>query len=251
MTAAAADREAVRIDSLAGNYTMKNTVKIYTGTMVCIDGTPEALPAADTASLKCVGVAQETVDNADDGETIETKRGVFAMVNSSTHACDATTEGDVVYVEDDQTVATTSSELVKAGVCRGMYGDLVLVEFDIDVELKETRRTYLGLEAEALDGSAVYYVVSPVAGDITKIYSVLEQAALATGDATLTFSIGAAAVTGGVITITQAGSAVGDVDSATPTAANTVAVGDVIKAVVGGTNTDASAQARIMIDITS
>ena len=75
------------------------------------------------------------------------------------------------------------------------------------------------------------------------------NAALATGDATLTGKIGANAITNGVITITQAGSAAGDVDSATPSAAKTVAAGDVISFTGGGTS-DATSTATVSLLIT-
>jgi hypothetical protein len=53
-----------------------------------------------------------------------------------------------------------------------------------------------------------------------------------------------------VITITQAGSAVGDQDSAQPTAANAVVPGDRINFTVGGANTSATAYAQLLIEIT-
>lgn len=85
--------------------------------------------------------------------------------------------------------------------------------------------------------------VMPFAGTIDKIYSVI-SGALTTGNATITADIGGVAVTDGVITITQAGSAEDDVDSATPSAAKTFAAGDVVTLTVGGTN-DASRTANI------
>lgn len=65
--------------------------------------------------------------------------------------------------------------------------------------------------------------------------------ALTTGDATITGSISTdgvnfTAITNGVVTITQASSAAGDLDVATPTAANTLAAGNVLRLLVGGTN---------------
>lgn len=95
----------------------------------------------------------------------------------------------------------------------------------------------------------VYRCVAPVAGDIEDLQSVLEEAALAGGDATLTFSINGTPITTGVVTITQSGSAAGDVDSASPSAANTVAVDDVIECTVGGANTDTDAFADVTIRI--
>lgn len=96
--------------------------------------------------------------------------------------------------------------------------------------------------------AAVIRVVSPVAGTIDKVWSVL-NAALATGDATLTGKIGSNAITNGVITITQAGSAAGDVDSATPSAAKTVAAGDVIS-FTGGGSSSATGTATVSLLIT-
>ena len=83
--------------------------------------------------------------------------------------------------------------------------------------------------------AGVYGVASPYAGTIVKVYTFLNNA-LATGDAVLTTNINGVAVTNGVVTITQVGSAVGDVDVATPTALNTVAVGDSISVAVSGAN---------------
>lgn len=79
------------------------------------------------------------------------------------------------------------------------------------------------------------YVPVPLAGDITRIDTVLLGGAVTTNDAVCTFKIGSAAITGGVVTITASGSAIGDEDNATPTAANTVAAGNVVKCTVSGT----------------
>lgn len=98
-------------------------------------------------------------------------------------------------------------------------------------------------------GSAVHYVVSPYAGTIVKIWSVLNSEALATGNATLTASIAGVAVTNGAITITQAASAVGDVDSATPTALNIVTAGQAIAVTLGGSNSAEGAYANVSIVI--
>ncbi len=85
------------------------------------------------------------------------------------------------------------------------------------------------------DGSAeaVYYVVCPHAGTISKIWTVTDGA-VGTADITITSAIGATGVTNGVVTIATAGSAAGDVDSATPTAANTVTAGQAVNFTVTG-----------------
>jgi hypothetical protein len=96
--------------------------------------------------------------------------------------------------------------------------------------------------------AAVYRVASPVAGRITKLSTDL-AAALVTADATLTGKIGAAAITNGVVTLVQAASAAGQVNSAAPTAANAVDVGSDINFTVGGGATTVVA-ATLTIEIT-
>jgi hypothetical protein len=109
-------------------------------------------------------------------------------------------------------------------------------------------KAWINLEVATLVGTGVSYVIAPEAGKVTKIWSIID-AALGTGDATLTAAIGATPITTGVITITQAGSAAGDVDSCVPTAANTVAAGDKLNLTVGGTNS-VSTMARVIMEIT-
>lgn len=81
------------------------------------------------------------------------------------------------------------------------------------------------------------FTVSPFAGKITKIQSII-GGAIGTADNGITTEINGTAVTGGAITITQSGSAAGDVDSTTPTALNTVAVGDAIEIITDGASTN-------------
>lgn len=107
--------------------------------------------------------------------------------------------------------------------------------------------THVTVDVATLVGTGVYGAPSPVAGTVTKIQSRL-KAPLTTGDATLTGKIGATAITGGALTITQSGSAIGDIDAADPTDANTVAVGSNLSVTVGGTN-DAAVGATVVFTI--
>jgi len=81
------------------------------------------------------------------------------------------------------------------------------------------------------------YVVAPFMGTIYKIYSVI-TGTIATADAVITTAINGVDVTGGVITITQIGSAAGDVDECNPTALNIIAPGDVITFTSNGASTN-------------
>lgn len=80
-------------------------------------------------------------------------------------------------------------------------------------------------------------VPSTAEGDIVEIRSAIDGA-IATADATLTAKIGGTAVTGGAITVTQSGSAAGDVDVVYPTAANSVVAGDAIEIETDGASTN-------------
>jgi len=77
------------------------------------------------------------------------------------------------------------------------------------------------------------FVAVPDGGKIIKILTSIKNA-ITTADAAITFEIGGTAVTGGAITITQSGSAAGDVDSSEPTAANSVEEGDAIEIISDG-----------------
>ena len=75
-------------------------------------------------------------------------------------------------------------------------------------------------------------------GKIIKIYTTIKNA-ITTADAGLSFEIGGVAVGGGGITVTQSGSAAGDVDSATPSSANYVAEEQTIEMITDGASATA------------
>ena len=82
------------------------------------------------------------------------------------------------------------------------------------------------------------YVVTPIAGTVTKIYSVI-SAAITGGDAIVTSKLGSTALTNGAVTIAN-GTAAGIPDSATPTANHTVTAGAVITLQTDGGSTNTS-----------
>jgi len=82
------------------------------------------------------------------------------------------------------------------------------------------------------------FVAVPDADNIVKIYTSIKNA-ITTADAAITFEIGGTAVTNGAITVTQSGSAAGDVDSSTPSAANRVEEGGSIEIISDGASATA------------
>ena len=81
------------------------------------------------------------------------------------------------------------------------------------------------------------FVPVPDGGKVIKIITAL-QGAIGTANAAITFEIGGVAITGGAITVTQSGSAAGDVDTAEPTAANEVAEDGTIEMITDGASSN-------------
>jgi hypothetical protein len=89
------------------------------------------------------------------------------------------------------------------------------------------------------------FVVCPVAGTVTAIYTVIDDV-LTTADETLSF-----AVTGGTsmgdIVIAYTSSAAGDVDTLAPSANNVVAAGDTIDVTTDGGNATTTTIAKVTV----
>lgn len=96
---------------------------------------------------------------------------------------------------------------------------------------------FLTVDMDDVSTAGSVWVVPGFACKIKKIWSVIDGA-IATAPAVITAEIGGTAVTGASISITHTSSAAGDVDSAVPTAANTVAVGQAIELITSGASTN-------------
>ena len=98
---------------------------------------------------------------------------------------------------------------------------------------------FLTAEIEDISTASSTFVAVPDGGKIVKIITAL-QGAISGANAAITFEIGGTAVTGGAITVAHSGSAAGDVDTATPTAANRVEEDGTIEMITDGGSTGAS-----------
>jgi hypothetical protein len=110
------------------------------------------------------------------------------------------------------------------------------------------KKVYLTASITDISTAGQIYVVSPVAGTISKIYSVI-NGAIATANSILTPKIAGTAITGGAITVAFSGSAAGDVDSSTPTAANTITAGAAIEIETDGASSN-TVEVVLTIEIT-
>lgn len=251
-------------------------VKIFGGALIVLTSTGYAKPAVTGLTLRAVGIAEPTnlVDNTagDDGDLfVEVRSGIWGFKNSAdADEITAAELGHTVYIVDDQTVAKTSAtntrspagavRMIEAGIVyvdvgmpSSIDGDLLASNNLSDVASAATARSNIGanlypvqmhLDNLVSADATVYRYVVGIAGTLKTQRTIIDKA-LAGGNATITTKINGADVTNGVITITQAGSAIGDIDLATATAANVVAVGDVITWTIGGTQTDTDVTAQL------
>ena len=112
------------------------------------------------------------------------------------------------------------------------------------VEINPDQFILSGIVAD-LGAGGIVWTVSPYAGTIEKIYTVIDGA-IATANAGVTVELGGTLVTGSEVTIAHTSSAAGDVDSATPTALNIVAAGGAIEIIADNATTNAVA-CRVML----
>ncbi|MFH1796273.1 MAG: hypothetical protein ABIF45_17425 [Pseudomonadota bacterium] len=216
-------------------YSVLAATRIWRKTLVAITAAGLAVPAGTVGAVAIVGLAEAHVDNREgvDGDrTVEALRGCFGFI----FAADEADIGRAVYAIDDQTLSFDGSggRLI-VGTVAGIGDGRTW----IDIPLATRAMQVMPVRIATLVGAGVTRTVASVKGRIARIRSVIDGV-LTTGDATITAAINGVPVTNGVITITQAGSAAGDVDTAVPTALNEVNPGDVISFTVGGTNATAT-----------
>ena len=106
---------------------------IHAGTMVSVNSSGYAIPAANTDNSKDVtGIARESVDATGLADGIETvvviRHHRFKIKNSATSALTQANLFGIALVENDQTVAATASKSNVAGKLVGLDGDFCWVE---------------------------------------------------------------------------------------------------------------------------
>lgn len=108
--------------------------------------------------------------------------------------------------------------------------------------------TFTAYLANVSTAGQIYIPINEaMAGEVIEIRTAL-NGAIATANAVLTPKIGGTAMTNGTVTITQSGSAAGDVDVSRPTGLRTVAAGDTIEIETNGASTN-TVSVHIMITI--
>ncbi len=224
-------------------YPAKAGVRLFRGTFAALTLAGLCVPAGTAGAVAIAGVVEGHVDNRDgaDGDLhVEALRGCFGVVFAATFA----DIGRQVFAVDDQTLSFDGAGgHLLVGTVAGIGDGRTW----IDIPLATKPPAVASARIATLVGAGVTRTVASAAGRIVRLRSVIDGV-LTTADATITVAINGVAVTDGVITITQAGSAAGDVDEAVPTALNEVKPGDVISLTVGGGNQTAT-PATVVIEI--
>ena len=148
------------------------TTTIYAGNLTALDPTGNAVEADDIAGLRLQGRLELDIVNGltyqnDNEATI--KRGVFKYQNSTTHPLAQANVGSICFVQDSQTVASTSTNRVKAGV---------VVEIDSDGVYVDTRRADVIPEADTLTGLPF---TTPTAAEVSALRNAVHAALQAAG----------------------------------------------------------------------
>lgn len=134
MAALTADRDTPRRENILRNFPVKAANKIFAGSLVCLDATGFAVKGQLSTTLKCVGRAEEQVDNttgADGAQRVPTMSGIFRFANSAAGDLIALLDVEApCYIVDDQTVAKTNGGATRsqAGIIRDVDSGGVWVE---------------------------------------------------------------------------------------------------------------------------
>lgn len=107
------DRKTWRKDGELVPLLVAANQKIYAGNMVAINATGYAVPAATTAALTVMGVADEAVDTTDMADGVVTvcvwRTHSFCLANSTAKAVTQAMVGKKCYVQDAVTISSDSA----------------------------------------------------------------------------------------------------------------------------------------------
>jgi hypothetical protein len=104
---------------------------LYAGNLAALDSAGRAVAATDAAGIRVLGRVEADADNSGGAAAAinaTIKRGVFRYANSAGSAVTQAYLGKVVFVEDCETVAITSTHKIPAGVVVEVATDGVWID---------------------------------------------------------------------------------------------------------------------------
>jgi len=132
-------------------YEIASGSTVVSGNLVALNAEGKAVPAADTAGLRVIGVAGRGHNGM-----AEVADGIFSFANDTTHALTRADRGKVAYVKDKDTVASTGTNLIPAGIVVDVSNGEVFVDV-----------TPAALKAAA-DSDTVYGNAAPAVAGLVK-----------------------------------------------------------------------------------
>lgn len=135
MAALTADRNTPERDSKEFSFPIAASIKLWAGSIACLNSSGNVTKGAASTTLKAVGVVTETVDNTSGAAgalNVKIRRGCFRFANSAAGDAIALADyGASCYIVDDQTVAKTDGSTSRsiAGIVRSVDSDGVWVQF--------------------------------------------------------------------------------------------------------------------------
>ena len=114
-------------------YPVKANARIWKGALVCVDSTGYLVPASDTANLRFVGVAFESVDNTGGANGAKrcrvVKRGTF-IYNRIGSFAQADIGATARAVTDNEVAKTSTNNIVVGTVVELLDGNRVRIRID-------------------------------------------------------------------------------------------------------------------------
>ena len=114
-------------------YPVKANARIWKGALVCVDSTGYLVPASDTANLRCVGVAFESVDNTGGANGAKrcrvVKRGTF-IYNRIGSFAQADIGATARAVTDNEVAKTSTNNIVVGTVVELLDSNRVRIRID-------------------------------------------------------------------------------------------------------------------------
>lgn len=161
-----ANRDTREIVGALVRLAVKAGETLYAGALAAIDSDGYAVPASDASGLKVIGRAEH---QAQGGQSVLIKRGVFLYKNKAGDLVAAAHIGGYCYVSDDETVqGSANTNSIIAGVVRGVTSEGVYVdtEWYIDGAAAATAGASAGATAGASAGTTSGAAAVAAAGNV-------------------------------------------------------------------------------------
>lgn len=221
---------------------MRKILFIITALLVLLYATA-SFAAFSSSGFRLIGKSESGGQNLYAYTSPDLKAAILTSTYFNNVAPYSLKEGDIIFVTVDNDGTIDTLTLVVSDITSGA------VTVSESASVTPAGKVYLTVKMTDVSTAGSYWVTTPVAGTVTKIYSVI-SGAITGADAALTFEIAGTAITSGGMTVAYSGSAAGVVDSSTPSAANTVTAGQAIECITDGASTG-TVVSTITIEITT